>query len=171
MTIPNALSLLRIAAIPLFAYFLLTQEARCAYIAAGIFAVLVLTDAVDGYLARRLNAVTTFGKYVDPLADKILVITALIALVELGKVSSVPVAIIAAREFAVTAFRLAAVEKGKVIAANLLGKTKTVTQMAAVFFLILGWPYGEVLLWAAAALTILSGAAYIYKAWGEVFGS
>lgn len=169
MTIPNAISLSRIAAIPLFAAFLLLPGEQNRIIATVIFSVLVLSDAVDGYLARRLNAVSDFGKYLDPLADKVLVITALLGLIELKAVSSIPVMIIAAREFSVTAFRLEAVRKGIVIPADILGKWKTVFQMLAVFFLLLNWPYGEAILWIAVALTVISGIDYIYRSWPKVF--
>ena len=168
MTAPNCISLLRIALIPLFVYFLLAPSHTNNIIAASIFAALVLTDAVDGFLARKLNAATTFGKYIDPLADKILVITALIGLVELGAVSSVPVMIIVAREFAVTAWRLAAASKGIVMAADIFGKWKAAVQMLAVPFLILSWPYGELLLWIAVVLTVYSGGEYIVKTWKGV---
>lgn len=169
MTIPNAITLIRIAAIPLFAAFLLLPGYQNKIIAAAIYSVLVLSDAVDGYLARRLNKVSDFGKYLDPLADKILVITALLGLIELKAVSSIPVMIIVAREFAVTAFRLEAGRKGLVIPADILGKWKTAFQMLAVFFLILSWPYGELVLWFSVILTVVSGIDYIYKSWAKVF--
>jgi CDP-diacylglycerol--glycerol-3-phosphate 3-phosphatidyltransferase len=157
------------ALIPLFVYFLLVPSQTNKIMAASIFAALVFTDAVDGFVARKFNAVTTFGKYIDPLADKVLVITALIGLVELRTVSSVPVMIIVAREFAVTAWRLAAANKGIVIAADIFGKWKTAAQMLAVLFLILSWPYGNTLLWISVVLTVYSGAEYIIRTWKGVF--
>ena len=169
MTIPNVISLLRIAAIPLLIYFLFIPGPESRTVAASVYVALVITDAIDGYLARRLNAVSVFGKYLDPLADKILVIVALIALVELGVVSSIPVMLIVAREFAVTAWRITAATKNVVIAAGWLGKWKTVFQMLAVFLLIIRWPYGEAVLWTAVALTIISGADYIARSWQKVF--
>ena len=125
MTIPNIISLLRIAAIPLFIYFLLIPGPNYREIAAIIFVLLVFSDLIDGLWARKFKAISTFGKYIDPLADKILVITALIGLVELKGISSIPVMIIVAREFAVTAWRLAAANMNVVIAADWLGKWKT----------------------------------------------
>ncbi len=168
MTLPNCVSLLRIALIPLFTYFLLSPSRTNNVIAVSVFAALVLSDALDGFLARALNQTTTFGKYIDPLADKVLVLTALIGLVELGAASSVPVMIIAAREFAVTAWRLAAASKGVVMAADVFGKWKTALQMLAVPFLIMSWPYAGLLLWAAVALTVYSGAEYIVTTWKSV---
>ncbi len=171
MTIPNVVSLSRIALIPLFIYFLLIPGPNYTIVAASFFVLLALTDAIDGYLARKLNAISTFGKYIDPLADKILVITALIGLVELNLVSSIPVMIIIAREFSVTGWRMIAVKKGLVIPAGLLGKWKTVIQMAAVFMLIMRWPYGEAALWIAVVLTVSSGIEYISRSWKKVFES
>jgi len=170
LTLPNTLSLARIAAIPLIIYFLLVPGPNYSLIAAAFFALLCLTDLLDGYLARRLDAVSTFGKYIDPLSDKILVISVLLALIETRGVSSIPVMIIAAREFTVTAFRLAAAGENIVIAADWLGKWKTVTQMLAVMFLILSWPYAGIILWIAVLLTLISGLDYIYRSWGKVFG-
>jgi CDP-diacylglycerol--glycerol-3-phosphate 3-phosphatidyltransferase len=169
LTIPNVVSFLRIAAIPLFIYFLLIPGPENRIIAAAVYLVLVLSDALDGYLARKLNAISAFGKYIDPLADKILVIAALIGLVELKVISSIPVMVIIAREFTVTAFRLAAANRNIVVAASWLGKWKTVIQMTAVFLLILRLPYGVVALWIAAVVTVISGVDYIYKSWQKVF--
>ena len=169
MTIPNIISLVRIALIPLFVYLLFMPAQTFRLAAAALFSVLCLTDAIDGYLARKLNAASTFGKYIDPLSDKILVITALLGLIELKAVSSIPVMIIVAREFMVSAFRLSAAAKGIVIPAELLGKWKTVFQMAAVVFLLMGWPYADALLWIAVILTVLSGIDYMARSWSKVF--
>lgn len=169
MTLPNALSLIRIALVPLLIFLLLVPNQDHAIYAAGLFVILVLSDWMDGFIARRFKAITTFGKYIDPLADKVLVISALIALVELRAVSSVPVMIIVAREFAVTAFRLVAVKKDLVIAADVLGKWKTAVQMLATGMLIMRWPYGEAVLWISVLLTVISGADYIVRAWKPVF--
>jgi len=169
LTVPNIISLLRIALIPLFVALLLVPSIENRIAASIIFALLAASDALDGYLARRLNAVSVFGKFIDPLADKILVISALLALIELNAASSIPVMIIVAREFIVTAFRLSAAGKGVVIPAEILGKLKTVMQMAAVLWLMLVWPYGTVVLWIAVLMTVISGVDYLCRSWGKVF--
>ena len=137
MNLPNKLTLLRIVMIPVFVVLLLWgPKPVCNYVAALVFIAASLTDTADGYIARKYNLITTFGKFMDPLADKLLVCSAMICLVDLGRIESWIVIIIIAREFIISGFRLIAVEKGTVIAANYWGKFKTVTQMVMVILMV-----------------------------------
>lgn len=143
------------------------------FIAAIIFIFASITDYLDGYIARRDQLVTNFGKFADPLADKILVASAMIMLVEIGRAPGWVIAVIIAREFAVTGLRLLLVESGgTVLAAAWPGKIKTVTQMLSIIFLLLndipfggiGFPIGMILLYVALFFTIYSGIDYFYNA-------
>ena len=171
MNLPNKLTLFRIFIIPLFLLFLLSDigGVYTRYIALVIFIIAALTDALDGYIARKRNIITTFGKFMDPLADKILVCSALIALVQTGDIYAAAVIIIIAREFIITGFRLVASDKGVVIAASKWGKVKTVAQMVMVIYLIAGIYGGifdvirAVLIFAALAFTIISAVDYVVK--------
>jgi CDP-diacylglycerol--glycerol-3-phosphate 3-phosphatidyltransferase len=139
MNLPNKLTLLRIILIPVFIIVLMTGYY---YISAVIFIVASATDALDGHIARKYNLITNFGKIMDPLADKLLVVSALICLVELGDVAGWMVIVILAREFTVTGLRAVAAAQGIVIAAGWSGKIKTVLQMIAVPALLLkNWPF------------------------------
>ena len=151
----NVLTLGRVVLIPLFLVLLLTGlPGRWApWLAAAVFALLAATDAVDGYLARSRNEVTTFGKFIDPLADKLLVTAALIGLVQLGEVPAWIAILIISREFIVSGLRLVAVAEGKVIAASPLGKSKTVAQTVAILmFIVKGSPTVGAVVGAAGAL-------------------
>lgn len=132
-------------------------------IAVVIFVSVAFSDYIDGYLARKLKQETVLGKFLDPLADKILVLSALLCLVELRIISSVPVIIILIRDFAVIALRLAGVSSGKIIAADWLGKYKTVFLDLAVAMLILNLPYGSQVLWIGVVLAVISGIEYYAK--------
>ena len=132
-----------------------------------IFIVASLTDLLDGKIARKYHLVTNFGKFMDPLADKLLVCSALICLIELGQIPAWVVIIIISREFIISGFRLVASDNGVVIAASYWGKFKTVFQMTAVILLILNLEplklVADIVLWIAVALTVISLADYIYK--------
>jgi len=158
--LPNLVTLFRIAAIPLFVFLLLSAQP---VLAALVFLLLTLTDAIDGLLARWLNQTSDLGKFLDPIADKILVISALICLIELRLVPALPVIIIIARDFVISAVRLSAAKEGRIIAASPWGKVKTISQIIAVLMLILNLPYAMAVLWFAVLLTLISGVDYIVR--------
>jgi CDP-diacylglycerol---glycerol-3-phosphate 3-phosphatidyltransferase len=163
VNVPNVLTLLRILAVPVLVVALLDETPDGDVIAAAVFALAALTDGLDGYIARRREEVTTFGKLMDPLADKLLVIAALISLVSLNRLDAWIAMVIIAREVAVTGLRSLAAEQGVVIAASWLGKLKTLLQVAAIICLIAFDPspvWVDVLLYVAVAVTVISGADY-----------
>ena len=175
--IPNVLTIGRILFIPLFILILTLGHSQGSHLlAAVIFAVASITDYLDGYLARKWNVVSNFGKFADPMADKLLVMSAFIMLIELGMAPAWVVAIIICRELAVTGLRLLLVETGgTVLAAAMPGKIKTFSQMFAIIFLLLHWNLiGQLLLYIALFFTIYSGydyfkgSAYLFKG---TFGS
>ena len=160
---PNILTVLRILMIPVIVVALLDETAEGDVIAAALFALAALTDGLDGYIARRQRQETTFGKLMDPLADKLLVTAALVSLVSLDRLAAWVAMVIIAREFAVTGLRSVAAERGIVISASWLGKAKTGLQVAAIFGLIAfeDSPLGvDILVYAAVAMTVISGADY-----------
>jgi CDP-diacylglycerol--glycerol-3-phosphate 3-phosphatidyltransferase len=165
LNVPNVLTLLRIVAVPVIVVALLGETPDGDVIAAAVFALAALTDGLDGYIARRSKEVTTFGKLMDPLADKLLIVAALVTLVSLDRLAAWVAMVIIARELAVTALRTLAAEQGVVISASWLGKLKTLLQVAAVFALII-WdpaPVGvDVLVYIALAVTVISGADYFF---------
>ena len=165
LNLPNALTLLRILAVPVVVVGLLGETPNGDALAAAVFALAALTDGLDGYFARSRDAVTTFGKLMDPIADKLLIAAALVSLVSLDRVAPWVAMVIIAREFAVTVMRAIAIERGVVISASWLGKAKTVLQIAAVFALIAENPapaWVDVLVYAAVAATLISGADYFF---------
>ena len=165
LNVPNVLTLLRILAVPVIVVALLGETPNGDALAAGVFALAALTDGLDGYIARRRHDVTTFGKLVDPLADKLLIVAALVSLVSLGRLAAWVAMVIIARELAVTGLRAVAVEQGVVISASWLGKLKTMLQVAAVFALIIWNPsptWVDVLVYLAVAVTVISGADYFF---------
>lgn len=170
MNTPNKLTVLRVIMVPFFVLFMLSDLGGSynKWISAAIFIVASLTDLLDGYLARRDNLVTDFGKFMDPLADKLLVCAALICFVELGRLSAWFVIIIISREFIISGFRLIASDNGIVIAASYWGKFKTVSQMVMIILLIvnLGGFFSiveEIFVWLALVLTVISLIDYIWK--------
>jgi CDP-diacylglycerol--glycerol-3-phosphate 3-phosphatidyltransferase len=163
MNLANKITILRIILVPVFLFFILVKVPYGSYIATGIFIISALTDTLDGYIARSRNQITKFGKFMDPLADKLLVTAALVALVEKGTLSTGVVMVIIAREFAITGFRGIAAAEGIVIAASKWGKAKTVTQIIAIIAALLEIPYNQILMGAAVVITLVSGVDYIYK--------
>jgi len=171
MNLANKLTLLRILLVPVFLYVLLMDSPNASLYATIVFILASITDFLDGYVARSKNMITKLGKFMDPLADKILVTAALIGLVELNKISSWFVVIILSREFIVSIFRAVAAAEGIVIAASWWGKLKTNAQIIAIVLLLLdnwpmrsmGIPLDMIMLYVATALTIISGYDYIVK--------
>jgi CDP-diacylglycerol--glycerol-3-phosphate 3-phosphatidyltransferase len=155
------------AMIPFFVVFMYLPQNWARYVALAIFVVASLTDTADGYIARKYKLVTDFGKFMDPLADKLLVCSALICLIDTREIPAYVVLIIIAREFIISGFRLVAADNGIVIAASWWGKTKTVSQMVMIVVILLninGWRIFElVLIGVATALTVISLCDYIIK--------
>ena len=158
--------------IPVFVILALMNAPAAQYAAVGVFVLAAITDALDGHIARKNGLVTNFGKFIDPIADKLLVMSALIVLVERGRMPGWVCIVMLAREFAISGFRLVAVGTGKVIAAGILGKIKTVTQMIAVIALLLTaidgvfaplGTFADVAMYVSAFMTVWSGADYIIK--------
>jgi CDP-diacylglycerol---glycerol-3-phosphate 3-phosphatidyltransferase len=185
MNAPNFLTLMRIALAPVFMVVFLIDNYYTRMTALGLFLIAALTDLADGYYARKLGAITGFGKFMDPLADKILVSSALISFVALGYASPLPVMLIIGREFSVTGLRLLAAYKGVVIPPTWMAKVKTFLQMA-VIGLVMGYIclistldyyqhparellrfdyryYSSVLLWITAGVTVWTGVDYVVK--------
>jgi CDP-diacylglycerol---glycerol-3-phosphate 3-phosphatidyltransferase len=165
LNVPNVLTMLRIIAVPVIVVALLGETPNGDALAAAVFALAAFTDGLDGYIARSRGSVTTFGKLMDPLADKLLIVAALISLVSLGRLAAWVAMVIIARELAVTGLRAVAAERGVVIAASWLGKLKTLLQVAAVFALIAAHPAPvavDILVYVAVAATVISGADYFF---------
>ncbi len=168
MNLPNKLTVLRMVMVPFFVAFLLLspQHPSFKWIALVLFIVASLTDLIDGKIARKYNLVTDFGKFMDPLADKILTISGMICLIELDRIPAWIVIIIVAREFIISGFRLIAAEKGVVIAANYWGKFKTTFQMIMIILMIANIPQLQIVttivMWIALVLTVISLVTYIY---------
>ncbi len=162
MNIANKLTVLRIIMIPFVVGFLLAGYSAVALV---IFVAASLTDLLDGYLARKLGIITNFGKFMDPVADKLLVLSTLMCFVELGWISSVVVIIIFSRELIISIFRAIAASENVVISAGYLGKVKTTVQfvMTMLIFVRFSGIWMDLLVWGCAILTIVSGCEYIYK--------
>lgn len=175
MTTANKISIARIFLIPVFLVFALVEVPFGEYIAGLIFILASITDWVDGYIARKYNQTTTFGKFLDPLADKLLVTAAVLIFIERGYMGSVPALIIIARELIVTSLRIVAMGEGIVIAAQKSGKLKTFMQIVGIVFLFtplrnisLGFmSAGDLVVWIMVAITVISGIEY-FKSFGGV---
>lgn len=183
MNLPNKLTVLRVILVPFFIFFLLTDIVPYSSVwALVVYAAASVTDALDGHIARSRGLVTNFGKFLDPLADKVLVLAALICFIETGHTGAVPVIIIAAREFMVSGLRLVTAGEGIVVAAGIWGKLKTAFTMAAIviilfFNIIFGTDSAvydtwlviteQVLIWISVVLTVISGGVYLngYKSY------
>ena len=169
MTLPNILTCVRVLLIPVFMVLAYQNNMPCDIAALIVYVVACLTDYVDGYLARKNNQVTNFGKFMDPVADKLLVMAALLIFIEDGTIPAWAVAIILGREFIVSALRMVAASEGLVIAANMWGKAKTMITMITLIFLLC--PIGHILLgpvslqdimiWITVIITAISGTTYI----------
>lgn len=183
MNLPNKLTVARVVLVPFFIFFLLTDIVPMSSLwALAVFALASITDALDGHIARSRNLVTNFGKFLDPLADKVLVISALVCFVDMDLAGAVPVIIIIAREFMVSGLRLVTAGEGVVVAAGIWGKLKTAfTMVAIVVILLFAVIFGkdsssyemwvtaveQTLIWISTALTVISGAIYLngYKSY------
>ncbi|MCD8014215.1 MAG: CDP-diacylglycerol--glycerol-3-phosphate 3-phosphatidyltransferase [Lachnospiraceae bacterium] len=176
MNLPNKLTMLRVCLVPVFVVLMLVDAIPNGNIWAGILFILAsLTDMLDGYIARKNNLITDFGKFMDPIADKLLVCSAMICLVAQEKLAAWMVIIIIGREFIISGFRLVASDKGTVIAASYWGKFKTVFQMVMIVMLI--YDFGNVwnqlalvVTWIALVLTVISLVDYLRKNWGVLDG-
>ena len=170
MNLPNKLTTFRVILIPFFVFFMLAPNMTGInnYIAVAIFIVASLTDLLDGKIARKYNLVTNFGKFMDPLADKLLVCSAMICLIQTGQLAAWIVVIIIAREFIISGFRLVAADNDIVIAASYWGKFKTVSQMIMIILLLidLGGVFDileQIFIWLSLALTVISLITYIWQ--------
>lgn len=177
MKLANRITMIRIALIPIFMAVYLLEFPYHDYIAFALFLLASATDKLDGYIARKYNQISDFGKFIDPLADKLLITAALVMLTEAGAIASWAVVLILAREFIVTGLRTVAMSAGKVIAANNWGKAKMVVQVIGVAFLLtplrdvtplrgisLGWmTIGDAMAWIMTAITVFSGFEYCYS--------
>lgn len=170
MNLPNKITLFRVFLIPFFLIFLLVPSIPFGkYIALAIFILASASDALDGYIARSRNLVTNFGKFMDPIADKLLVCSAMICFVKLGSIPAVVVIVIVAREFIVSGLRLVAVDNGVVIAAAKLGKLKTIFQMITCILLIAQLPFSfadvleQIFIYLSLAFTVISLLEYLWK--------
>mgnify|MGYP001374536382 CR=1 FL=1 len=171
MNLANKITIFRIILIPVFLACMLIDFQYNQYIGAIIFIIAASTDALDGYIARKRKEITNFGKFVDPLADKLLTMAALVVLVEKGKIPALFVIIILTREFMITGLRTLAASDGVVIAASWWGKLKTVTQMIAIVLILLdnfpfskfNFPLDKIMLYIAVGITVISGIDYMIK--------
>lgn len=173
MNLPIALTLLRIFLVPVLVAVLLTRSETSVFVGCAVFGLAVLTDYLDGHIARRRNQVTRLGILLDPIADKLLTSAAFLSLVQLGAVPAWMVVVVLGREFAVTGLRNIAAGRGILIAASPLGKGKMVTQVVAIFLLLLGRPFpvlrplGLVALWLVVIVAIVSGIDYFQRFFRE----
>ncbi|MCI8979150.1 MAG: CDP-diacylglycerol--glycerol-3-phosphate 3-phosphatidyltransferase [Clostridia bacterium] len=176
MNTANKITLIRVLLVPVFMVLFMIDNTMCHYAALGVFVLASVTDAVDGHIARKYNQITTFGKFVDPLADKVLTTAAFLILMYYERMSVWAVMIVLTREFMVAGVRLVAAGDGNVVAASMWGKLKTVSQMAAVIATMLllhaerflGVPaqlISDLLIWISVLFTVISGIDYLAKNW------
>ncbi len=173
MNTPNKLTVLRIILVPVLLAFiyLMSEGILTSFINAALFSLISLTDMLDGKIARKNNLITNFGKFLDPLADKILVVSVLVAFISKGYISSIAVIVVIIREFTVTSLRLIAASDNIVIAASNFGKLKTVFQIITIIVLFfypvittyIPFPVCDIFVWIMAAITVVSGADYLMK--------
>jgi len=163
MNLPNKLCFFRLFLVPMVLLVLYSEINYSVYIATVIFIIAAITDVLDGYIARSRKLITDFGKFIDPLVDKILVISVLVYLVYMQTIPDWMVIIIIAREFAVSGFRIISASRGIVVAASKLGKFKTQSQIIAVIFALLELPFYLWVVLIAVILTVASGADYIWN--------
>jgi CDP-diacylglycerol--glycerol-3-phosphate 3-phosphatidyltransferase len=171
LNFPNTISLLRVTVIPVLFFLLLSPGRNGSLIIAGLFILAALTDLLDGYLARKYGIVTVMGKFLDPIADKLIVNTAMILMIPIGRISAWIVAIIIIRDFVVDGIRAISQSEGYVIQASRLGKRKTLCQIFAVSALMIHYPFlgadahvvGTVILYIALVLSVSSGIDYLMK--------
>lgn len=170
MNLPNKITLFRIILIPFFIFFFLSDlYPYFKYIALAIFIIASITDFIDGNIARKRKLVTNFGKFIDPLADKLLVCSALICFIDKGLINCIIVLVIISRDFIISGFRLVASDNGVVLAASMWGKVKTAVQMIMCILLIVHLDYEwyyiveQVFIWSALVLTIVSLVDYLVK--------
>ena len=171
LNLPNLLALLRIVMAPLMYWFLVDRDSSVFssidqswldYFAALLFVLASVTDFFDGFIAREWNQKTELGAILDPLADKMLVLAAFLGLIVIERANPWAILLILTREFFITGMRVASASKGYSVAASMAGKVKTVTQMFAIGFLMMNWPYANTILWLAVFLTLYSGFEYVY---------
>ena len=175
--LPNAITLLRVGIIPVLFFLLLSPDSTGSLVIAGIFVIAALTDLLDGYIARRYQIVTTMGKFLDPIADKLVVNTAMILMIPIGRIPAWIVAIIIIRDFTVDGIRTIASSEGVIIGSSRLAKQKTLCQVFAVTALMIHYPFlgadahlvGIAILYVALFLTLYSGLDYLVKFFKEIF--
>lgn len=176
MNTANKITMIRVILVPIFMVLLMIDNALCQYLSLGVFVLASVTDAIDGHIARKYNQVTTFGKFVDPLADKVLTTSAFLILMHYDRMSVWALMIVLVREFAVSGIRLVAAGDGKIVAASMWGKLKTVSQMIAIIVAILllntntiigikSYIISDILIWISILFTLISGIDYIAKNW------
>lgn len=164
MNLANKLTILRLIMVPIFIIMYFVEKNNdVLYLSTLVFVIASITDFLDGFVARKYNMITDFGKFLDPLADKIIVTAALLILLEIKRVDFISILIIISREYSISIIRAIAASKGKVIAAANSGKIKTVLQMLSIFLLLLNIPFGIYVFYASVAMTIYSGGEYIYN--------
>lgn len=176
MNTANKITMIRVFLVPVFMVLFMINNTICHYAALAVFIIASITDAIDGHIARKYNQTTTFGKFVDPLADKVLTTAAFLILMHYDRMDVWAIMIVLTREFMVAGVRLVAAGDGKVVAASMWGKLKTVTQMIAVIAAMLLLPYdrflgvqssliSDILIWISVIFTIISGIDYLAKNW------